>query len=70
MGKTKNNVLEKYLSMTVMTAVMQRNDPPVQNDPLVISLCREMTRFILLRSEKKTWGHFSAQNNDPGHPST
>ena len=30
---------------------MQRNDPPLQNDPWVISLRREMTRVIILRRE-------------------
>ena len=49
---------------------MQRNDLLLQNDPWIISLHREMTRVIILRREITRWGHFSAQNNDPGHLST
>ena len=33
----------------VCASVLQRNDPPLQNDPLVISLRSGMTRVIILR---------------------
>ena len=60
---------------------MQRNDPPLQNDPWVISLRREMTRVIILwreippgyiflrrvmtRVTPVSMGHFITQRNDP-----